>query len=608
MNKTIMDPNSFSNYEQYIAQHVQLSLNVDFGTKVISGTCNTSLLVTTEQCSHFVLDTRGLTIDSVVANDGSELTFDLGGEIEALGIPLNINTSTVYENGSTVSFTITYSTSPDAMAIQWLSPSQTAGKEHPYLFTQCQAIHARSFYPCQDSPQAKTTYTATVSVPAGLTALMSASMLDSKNEDNLDVFSFEQTVPIPSYLMALAVGKLESRSIGPRSTIWSEASMIEQGAWEFNETEKFIKAGEELLGEYVWGTYDILLLPPSFPYGGMENPMLTFVTPTLIAYDRSNVNVLAHEIAHSWTGNLVTNRTWEHFWLNEGFTVFVERKIIGKVYGEDNRHLHAALGLHRLHDSIAHYGDDHDFTCLIPNLSSIDPDDAFSAIPYEKGFNFLWYLENEVVGGPEIFEPFLKSWVQKYSGSQATSEDFKEFFMDYFKANEDTVSLVDWDLWLKTPGYPPVENKFDDTLQKAFLNLVDEWVNSNGENATSEDISNFSPSQIYGFLDGLKTSGHIFSQETLQKMDELYDFTSSRNCEILFRWCRIGLQSEYEPCIEPTIRMLTTQGRMKFTRPLYRELFGSKMGQDVAVSTFLEHRDTYHIICSKMVAKDLNLE
>ncbi|KAL1110315.1 hypothetical protein AAG570_007848, partial [Ranatra chinensis] len=357
-----------------------------------------------------------------------------------------------------VNFLIIYKTSSKASALQWLRPEQTASKEFPYLFSQCQAIHARSLLPCQDSPSVKFTYSAEVVVPENLIALMSAlRMGEELVTGGKKIYKFNQPVVIPSYLIAIAVGKLESKRIGPRSTVWSEKEIIERAAYEFAQTEEFIQIAEKICGPYVWGIYDLLVLPPSFPYGGMENPCLTFVTPTLLAGDRSLADVVAHEISHSWTGNLVTNSTFEHFWLNEGFTVFIERKILGHISGQEARHFHAIGGLNDLQQAVDRMGHSNPLTKLIVNLDGVNPDDAFSTCPYEKGHTFLFYLEN-LVGGPDVFNPFLKAYIENYKFKSITSDHFKAFFLNYFKSHND-LKEIDWDLWLNSSGMPPVTPK-----------------------------------------------------------------------------------------------------------------------------------------------------
>lgn len=542
-------------------------------------------------------------------------------DAQALGTKLVIGFGKQLSEGETCDVVISFSTMPKSTALQFLDPSQTAGGKHPYLFTQCQAIHARSFIPCQDTPAAKITYSAAVTVPSALTTLMSAIPQDSSKPSSgpsgTHTFHFKQDVPIPSYLLALAVGELESRQIGPKSKVWSEPSMVEAGAYEFADTAKFLAAAEEVAGEYVWGVYDLLLLPPSFPYGGMENPCLTFVTPTLLAGDRSLVNVVAHEIAHSWTGNLVTNATWEHFWLNEGFTVFLERKIIGRLHGQQALQFHAANGYLSLVDTIHQIGDTHNFTALVPDLSGgVDPDDSFSKVPYEKGFYFLYYLQG-LVGGSKPFEAFLKTYLQHFKFKTLTTTDFQEFFCDYFK-DTTAIQQIDWQTWLYSPGLPPVQNDYDPTLGQAADALALKWhtsdllgIGSKGPaGACPSDIQGWSSEMLVAFLDKLASyrARQAMNKQTTRHMAKLYSLDESKNAEIRGSWYKLAVNAEDDAVLPLTVQFLKEQGRMKFLRPLYRALYKSKMGKDVAVQTFQESRQSYHPIAAKMVAADLNVD
>ena len=459
------DPSSQSSYPATAVTHVAFDVDVDFDEKVISGTATASVKVQSES-STLVLDTRDLHIERVQL-DGADLTFSICETHPVMGAPLVIELDKQMEKDSSFDVVITYRTSPSSSAVQWLRPEQTAGGKHPYLFTQCQAIHARSLFPCQDTPGAKMTYSAKVTAPNPLTALMSAIPIGEPADagDGKSSFEFKQDVPIPPYLLALAVGNVEAVEIGPRSKVWSEPEMVQAGAFEFSETEDFLKAAEQVAGPYVWGRYDLLLLPPSFPYGGMENPCLTFVTPTLLAGDRSQAHVVAHEIAHSWSGNLVTNKTWEHFWLNEGFTVFIERKIMNKMYGKSVFDFNAIGGLMELKETVARLGANHPHTVLKPELAGgVDPDDVFSKVPYEKGFAFLVYLEHMTRGdgdGPEHadaangtpeFAEFLIEHFQRHKYATVESDDFKAAYTARFP---EASAQVDWDAWLTKPGMPP---------------------------------------------------------------------------------------------------------------------------------------------------------
>uniref|UniRef100_A0A3Q4N1E0 Leukotriene A4 hydrolase n=1 Tax=Neolamprologus brichardi TaxID=32507 RepID=A0A3Q4N1E0_NEOBR len=398
------DPCSFSSFTRCVTKHLNLHLHLDFDRHVIRGRVALTVEALEDRFSTLTLDSSDLSVVSVTAN----------------GQPVTLPSSLSV-------LMVTYETSPSATALQWLTPEQTAGKKHPYLFSQCQAHHCRSMIPCQDTPSIKHTYYAQVSVPKDLVAVMSA-VRDGQEVDPQDsgriIYRFRQTVPMPSYLIAIVAGALESREIGPRTRVWSEKEFVDKAAFEFSETEAMLKTAEELAGPYVWGQYDVLVLPPSFPYGGMENPCLTFATPTVL--------VIAHEISHSWTGNLVTNKTWEHFWLNEGHTVYLERMIGRCLESEQFRQFKAIGGWKDLQDSVNTFGANNPLTNLVPSLQDVSPDDAFSSVPYEKGFALLYYLE-EQLGGPEVFMGFVKSYIQRFAYSSVTTEEWKNYLFAYFK-------------------------------------------------------------------------------------------------------------------------------------------------------------------------------
>jgi len=394
--------------------------------------------------------------------------------------------------------------------------------------------------------------------------------------------------------------------------------MVKAAADEFSETEQFIVAAESVVGPYIWGKYDILCLPPSFPYGGMENPSLTFVTPSLLAGDKSLAGVVAHEIAHSWTGNLVGCRTWEHFWLNEGHTVFLERKIGAVMNGggaatnwaEPGRlyfDFRAMGGWNALTESVRNFEEAGNlgFTCLSPDLSGgIDPDDAFSSVPYEKGFNTLYYLE-KLVGGPAVFEPFLKSYMETFAHQSITTEDWKAYVIEYFSRTDAKVAIegVDWAA-IMGPGMPSWDPQFDTTLADAALNLAKEWLSGKVSGSASE-VDGWNTQQYELFLDMLYNESTVLSVEVLNAMGEAYKFSSSRNSEVCFRWYKLNIQANNEGILDSAVRMVTSIGRMKFVRPLYRELF--KMRPQLAIDTFKDHESFYNPICHKMTSQDLGL-
>ncbi|GAM24186.1 hypothetical protein SAMD00019534_073610 [Acytostelium subglobosum LB1] len=599
-----MDPSSLSNPHEAKVDSIHMVLSVDFSNSTLSGYVDVHTTLQSDNVSQLILDSNHLAISKATTVDNQPLTHQLGATHEVFGTPVIVEIP-VASRGANKQFTarVYYSTTKASPALQWLTSEQTAGKRHPYLFSQCQA----SMVPCQDSPSNKIRYQAEITVQAPLVARMSALFTSQVQNGDLITYHFNQDIQIPTYLIAIAVGNLVSRDIGPRSKIWSEPEMVEKGAYEFANTEKFIQAGEDLLTPYIWKKYDLLLLPPSFPYGGMENPMLTFLTPTLLAGDRSLENVVAHEIAHSWCGNLVTNRYWSEFFLNEGFTVFVERKIVGRMYGTEMFEFEAINGLKHLHDDIVQFGEANPLTALRPNLEGIDPDDAFSSVPYEKGFNLLCYLQS-LVGVPE-FEAWLKSYISHFSHQSITAEQMRTYFVDYFteKGKKDSIANVDWDSWFNKPGMPHNQVEFTSALGDTAKELAKRWVSTNGEGIGATEFKVFNSQQKILFLDTLLalSEGKSLPIETIEKMDQLYELSSTGNSEYRAKWYTICLRSGLTRIQPKVTAFLIEQGRMKFVRPLYREL--NKVNRELATSHFIQHRDFYHNICSKMVAKDLQI-
>ena len=477
----------------------------------------------------------------------------------------------------------------------------------------------------------KTTYDARVKVPSPLVALMSAVSTGSEiGKGGENWYFFEQKVPMSCYLIALAVGDLESRDIGQRTRVWSEPSMVELGAHEFAETEEFLRTAEDICGSYVWGRYDLLLLPPSFPYGGMENPCLTFVTPTLLAGDRSLANVVAHEISHSWMGNLVTCASWEDFWLNEGWTVWVERKIIQAVYGQARAGLKTAIGYRHLEKAVESMGSTHAFTRLHIPMQGVDPDDSFSSVPYEKGFAFLAYLEGVV--GEAAFAGFVKEYVKTFQFGVVSAVSFQALFQAAFPL----VTEVDWHTWMHVSGLPIASPNSETGLIELSEFCAAQWVAVQKQPACAQGSdTSWSSDQLVVLLEKLLT--YEIGEDLLSKLDAFYAFSTSRNAEIKFRWYTMCLRSELVgssisknlnkvdtkgrkgDTMEPTpqedknskvqldvVNFLVQQGRMKFVRPLYKDLYATN--PELALATFNNNKHLYHGICVKMVSKDLGIE
>ncbi|OWR40757.1 leukotriene A4 hydrolase [Danaus plexippus plexippus] len=653
-----LDPSSFSRPEQAIIKHVDLSYDVDFEKKVLNGVSVLTIEVL-DYIENVILDTSELDIKSIELKDGTALQFKLGDPVPNYGSKLTIDLPQSAAPEQQLQIKIKFNTSPNATALQWLDANQTSGKKHPYLFSQCQPIHARSILPCQDTPAVKFTYEAEIIAPEQFTVLMSAIRLNA----NANKTSFSQPVPIPSYLLALAIGVLESRKLGPRSHVWSEKEEIDRSAWEFADTEKYLQAAEKLCGPYQWTQYDLLVLPPSFPYGGMENPCLTFVTPTLLAGDRSQADVIVHEIMHSWTGNLVTNRNFEHFWLNEGFTVFLERKVAASLIADPeesrkSRDFHSLLGLQELSETInSNLGAENPLTRLVPDLDQTHPDDSFSRVPYEKGSLFLRYLEDlvggagnksdvnddlgsespltkmvvtledvhpddafskvpyekgslflryleDLLGGPAVFDEFMRSYLNHFQSKSLDTDQFKAYLLNYFKGNE-KLAQVDWDSWLYKSGMPPVIPEYDTSMTKAVNDLLAK-INSSNTTFSYEDIKSFTPHQIINLLQSLIDQEPL-PVEKLRFLGREYKINDSKNTEIIYRWLRMCIRSKDQDRVGDALAFVNHQGRMKYVRPIYRDLYAWEDVRERAIENFLNNEPYMMHVSAYTLRKDLRL-
>ncbi|XP_054153154.1 leukotriene A-4 hydrolase-like isoform X2 [Oppia nitens] len=613
LNNNPIDANSFARPDLSRVSHISWKAFINFDDQIIEATVDLTVDKQNETIDELFLDTTQLSIFDVRNGETNEqLSYELSPSVAVFGSKLTVKLPPKKRS----IIRIDYRTSNKASALQWLKPEQTAGKRQPYLFSQCQAIYCRSIIPCQDTPAVKTPYDATVVVPKDVVVLMSAMRVESGSWHQSDKgmtkeYRFEQKIAIPSYLMAIVAGDLVSKRIGPRSHVWSEPEVIDQCAYEFANTEKFITTAENIVGPYVWGIYDLLVLPPSFPFGGMENPCLTFVTPTLLAGDRSLDVVVAHEIAHSWTGNLVTNKNWGNFWLNEGFTRFLEMKIVGRLNGgEPNRQFNAIGGLKALKFEIEAMGEQNNYTKLMIDPRGVDPEDAFSSVPYEKGHTFLFYLE-QLLGGPQVFEPFLKSYINHFKYQSIETNDFKEYLENYFKDKTDILSKVEWDLWLHSTGMPPIIPDYDKSLSKMCTELTNKWINANDNNLSEfklSDISSMNPMQVKEFLSQLLDSEIPLSLTKMHVLTEIYGLKSNKNSEIRSIWIRLGLKSHWKECINETIEFITSQGRMKFVKPIYRALYAWDETKQLAVNTFNANKNQMMSISLNSVAKELNIK
>jgi leukotriene-A4 hydrolase len=573
------DPHSYFDDAQPRTRHLGLELEVDFEGRGLDGW---ALLDLGEPSSGPLdLDTKGLDVYSVESEDGTEVPFELADEEPILGRRLRLDLPP-----GTRRVTIEYSSAIEALGLQWLDPPQTEGKRHPFLFSHFQPIHARTCMPVQDSPRARVTYRAAITVPQDLTAVMSAGSVGEQPGDRpgTRTFLFDMPQSIPTYLIALAVGDLSSHDISPRSRVWAEPATLDAAAHEFAEIEEMITTAEGLFGPYEWDRYDVIVLPPSFPYGGMENPRLTFLTPTLLAGDRSLVDVVAHELAHSWTGNLVTNASVDHFWLNEGATVWAERRIVEALRGRDAAVLGWAIGEQALAAEFERFGAKAAVTRLRNDLEGTNPDDVFSSIPYEKGSRFLALLEQ--TAGRERFDAFIRRYIEKFRFTSITTEEFLELVK---KELPGLAEKVDAQAWLYEPGMPKNAPVFRSGQLEALTALAGGF--SAGERPTRAQIDGWSPAETVVYLQHLpRTLDH----DACAWLDDAMDLTSRGNYEILVEWLTIGAASDYEPVFRRVGEVLLRVGRMKYLRPLYKAMGASPRTRALARKIYTAASPGYH--------------
>ncbi len=582
------DVHSYSNPQAVRATDIALDWTVLFDKKTLQGTATLSVARgnSSDKNAPLILDTRDLTIEKAeTSGDGKNFkatAFKLGAADKILGAPLTI------ELPSGARFVrVYYSTSPNASGLQWLAPEQTAGKKQPFMFSQAQAIHARSFIPIQDSPQVRVTYSARVRTPSNLLAVMSAEGNSQTSRRGGD-YTFKMTRAIPPYLIAIAVGDLQFQSLGKRTGVYTEPSMIERSAFELADTEKMVEATEKLFGEYRWGRYDLLVLPPSFPFGGMENPMLTFATPTILAGDKSLVSLVAHELAHSWSGNLVTNATWRDFWLNEGFTTYLERRIIEAVYGAPRREMEATLGRRSLEQEMLGLEDRDEI--LHVNLDGRDPDEGFTGVPYEKGALFLRYLEETV--GREKFDRFVRNYFDAHAFQSITTETFVDYLQKNLIAQNPKVSIANVNEWVEKAGLPKNAPQPKSDAFAQVETQANNWL-KNDITASGIRAKDWTTQEWLHFLTKLPTD---IGADRLAELDRAFNLTKIGNSEIAFQWLMMSIRNNYAAANTRLEEFLTSIGRRKFVRPLYEELTKTPEGAARAAAIYAKARPGYHPI------------
>lgn len=576
----VKDEHSYSKPELAVVKHLDLDIKVDFDTQTISGKASWTI-DNKSKGNEIIFDENTLNITKVtLGDDEKETKFELGKDTEFHGKPLHI---TIAPNTTKVN--IYYNTTKDAVALQWLKPEQTADKKKPFVFSQGESVWSRTWIPCQDSPGIRFTYNAKVTVPKDLLAVMSAVNPQKKNDTG--VYTFKQNKAIPSYLMAIAVGDIEFQAIDNRTGVYAEPSMLKKSAWEFAELGKMVVAAEKLYGPYRWGRYDVLVLPPSFPYGGMENPNLTFLTPGVIAGDRSLTSLLAHELGHSWSGNLVTNATWDDIWLNEGFTTYVEHRIGEAIFGKKEFEMQNVITNKELTDNVAEYGDTSPDTRLKVSLTGRNPDEGISMIPYVKGYAFLRVIENAV--GREKFDPFIKNYFDSHAFQSITTEDFIKYINEnLIKSDKALADKIQLDNWIYKPGIPsnilPVSSAdFDaiDAIQKSWRKT--------GVAGLSKKITTTAEKQH--FIDHLPTD---ITAKEMEAIDKEFNFTKGGNFIIKRQWFVQAIRHQYKAANPAIEQFLIGSSRTGSIMMLYKEMVKTPEGKIWAKQVFDKAKSGYH--------------
>ncbi|MBW1654425.1 hydrolase/aminopeptidase [Flavobacterium quisquiliarum] len=576
----VIDEHSYSKPELAVAKHLDLDIKVDFDTQTISGKASWTI-DNISKGNEIIFDENTLNITKVTLGDEEKETkFELGKDTEFHGKPLHIAIEP-----NTTKVNIYYNTTKDAVALQWLKPEQTADKKKPFLFSQGESVWSRTWIPCQDSPGVRFTYNAKVTVPKDLLAVMSAVNPQKKNDTG--VYTFKQDKAIPSYLMAIAVGDIEFQAIDNRTGVYAEPSMLKKSAYEFAELGKMVVAAEKLYGPYRWGRYDVLVLPPSFPYGGMENPNLTFLTPGVIAGDRSLTSLLAHELGHSWSGNLVTNATWDDIWLNEGFTTYVEHRIGEAIFGKKEFDMQNVITNKELVDNVAEYGDTSPDTRLKVSLTGRNPDDGISMIPYVKGYAFLRVIENAV--GREKFDVFIKNYFDAHAFKSITTEDFVKYLNEnLIKGDKTLADKIKLEDWIYKPGIPsnitPVSSADFDAINK----IQKSW-RETGIAGLSKKITTTAEKQH--FIDHLPAD---ITAKEMEAIDKEFNFTKGGNFIIKRQWFVQALIHQYKPAYPAIEQFLIGISRTGSVMMLYKEMVKTPEGKVWAKQVFDKAKSGYH--------------
>ncbi|MBT8092317.1 MAG: M1 family metallopeptidase [Gammaproteobacteria bacterium] len=593
---------SYANTKQFVSEHLELDLNVDFDARSLSGTATLYLRKLDAGAGEIVLDTRDLTIDTVefvtAANDAVAAEYRFGAEDDSKGTPLVINLPDGVSDDKKLALRIRYATSPASTALQWLPPKLTAGGEHPMVFSQSQTIHARSWVPLQDTPSVRITYEALIKTSPELLAVMSANNAPDTPRDG--EYQFEMPQPIPPYLLAIAVGNIYFAPIGARTGVYAEPELLDASVYEFADIENMLVQAEQLFGPYDWGRYDLLVLPPSFPFGGMENPRLSFITPSLLAGDRSLVSVVAHELAHSWSGNLVTNATWRDGSLNEGMTSYMESRLMEVIYDRDRVDEERVLAYEELLLDFENVPPG--MQALAPRLDGGDPDDFQGTIHYHKGQLLLQYLENAF--GREQFDKFLGTYFETFAFKTITTERFLDFLdANLLSVAASTVSRDDVEQWLYEPGLPPDAPVPTSATLTAAAAVAARWASGELDTAAIP-IGEWSAHAAVHFINSLPAD---LSDERLSELDAALGLSKTSNAEIARTWFIQVAERRHEAAYGDMAAYLNRYGRGRLIFPIYMALANNGSDRELSLQLFEQARAAYHPLVSAWIGRSLGV-
>ncbi|KAH7012990.1 peptidase family M1-domain-containing protein [Ilyonectria destructans] len=602
------DIHTRSNFKEVVTEHTVVTLAINFDQQIIAG--STALTLKSrcvEDLNQVVLDTSYLNITRVAIN-GNPTEWELKPRSEPNGSPLHIYLQNPARYEEVIKLNVDFETTSETTGLQWFSPEQTDDGKYPFVFSQCEPVHARSIFPCQDTPSVKSTFNIHVHsiFPVVASGCPAQDPIYHAVEGTPEskIYTFIQDIPISNYLFSVASGNFVSAQISPRSYIYCTPGHLDACKAELQpDLEGIIQAAEELLFEYPWPLYNLVVLPKSFHLGGMENPIFNFYSATVISGDRQNVHVVAHEFAHSFSGNLVTNASWEHFWLNEGWTVFIERYIIRKLRGEDEETFQALVGWQELLYAIESYGgNESKFTSLVMQFDGQRPDDVMSKISYEKGYTFLCYLEKTV--GREKWLVFARHYFKSFSRKAVDSEAFTKCLQDFFEADDEAskaLASVDWHMWLHEPGAPPTPN-FKSKLYDHCIQLTAKWQSLSAVSAfqpSAADVDGWIVGQQLVFLDQLIAGSDPIPQAYVESLGSTYGLRHSKNLEVLSRYLRVALRAGDRDSLQLTANVLGETGRMKFVRPLFEELID--LDKKYAIQIFNKYKNFYHPTCGRLI-------